>query len=210
MSDQITKILIRKGLNSDRETITLDEAELGYTTDYKRVFVGDGTTEGGNVISNLYLGEVNLTSNASTLANTANYGDFLFDTSDSTFSVLTGSDNTNKDSYLKVSNTNKGTVTQVNVGAGLIVDNASEFLTTTGTINLKLDETNRTVLSKSNDGLLLNLNVLYPTHSVLFTDNNVNPTDPNGILEGSGQTWVSFGELTTSTGSTIYTWLRAG
>lgn len=42
---------IRRGTNADRLTITPTEGELIYTTDSKRVFVGDGTTAGGNDIS---------------------------------------------------------------------------------------------------------------------------------------------------------------
>lgn len=42
---------IRRGTNSERLTITPVEGELIYTTDTKRLFVGDGATVGGNVVS---------------------------------------------------------------------------------------------------------------------------------------------------------------
>lgn len=42
------KIQIRRGTNTDRTTKTFDQGELVYTTDTKEVFVGDGTTVGGN------------------------------------------------------------------------------------------------------------------------------------------------------------------
>jgi Major tropism determinant N-terminal domain len=45
-------IQIRRGLAADRATITPAEGELIYTTDTKIVYVGDGTTLGGNQISN--------------------------------------------------------------------------------------------------------------------------------------------------------------
>lgn len=49
---EIVKLKIRRGPNSQRKLVTLEQGELGYTTDYKRVFVGDGITVGGAVIGN--------------------------------------------------------------------------------------------------------------------------------------------------------------
>jgi hypothetical protein len=42
---------IRRGLNTDRLTITPAAGELIYTTDTKNLYVGDGSTAGGNIIS---------------------------------------------------------------------------------------------------------------------------------------------------------------
>lgn len=42
---------LRRGLSTDRTTVTPAEGELLYTTDTKLVYVGDGSTAGGNVIS---------------------------------------------------------------------------------------------------------------------------------------------------------------
>ena len=47
MANEITKLLIRRGDTKSLTSITLDKGELGYTTDTKRLYVGDGTTEGG-------------------------------------------------------------------------------------------------------------------------------------------------------------------
>jgi hypothetical protein len=52
----IVKIKIRRGSNSDRLRVVLDEGELGYATDYQRLFVGDGNTLGGINIANKFLG----------------------------------------------------------------------------------------------------------------------------------------------------------
>lgn len=60
---------IRRGTNSERLTIIPDEGELLYTTDTKKIFVGDGTTTGGtlvtgglqgNLVDNLYLDNHNI------------------------------------------------------------------------------------------------------------------------------------------------------
>lgn len=42
---------IRKGLEADRLDITPAEAEPIYVTDTKKVYIGDGTTAGGNSLS---------------------------------------------------------------------------------------------------------------------------------------------------------------
>lgn len=44
-------LLIRRGLDVDRMTITPSEGELIYTTDTKALYIGDGVTVGGNSIS---------------------------------------------------------------------------------------------------------------------------------------------------------------
>lgn len=41
------RIFLRRGLDADRLQTPLCEGELGYSTDSKRVFVGDGSTDGG-------------------------------------------------------------------------------------------------------------------------------------------------------------------
>ena len=47
---KIVKQKVRRGLESQRILITLDQGELGYTTDSKRLFVGDGSIIGGTVV----------------------------------------------------------------------------------------------------------------------------------------------------------------
>ena len=41
------RLFLRRGTDTDRQTTTLCQGELGYSTDAFRVFVGDGTTVGG-------------------------------------------------------------------------------------------------------------------------------------------------------------------
>jgi len=52
----IVKIKVRRGTDSDRKRVILDEGELGFTTDTQRFFVGDGGTLGGINIANKFLG----------------------------------------------------------------------------------------------------------------------------------------------------------
>lgn len=53
----LLKLLIRRGLDADRMSIVLTESELGYTTDTKRLYIGDGSTLGGLIVGNKFLGE---------------------------------------------------------------------------------------------------------------------------------------------------------
>lgn len=51
---KIVKIKLRRGSELQRKLVTFDQGELGYVTDSKRVFVGDGTTVGGTVVGSRF------------------------------------------------------------------------------------------------------------------------------------------------------------
>jgi len=64
MADTITKILIRQGTDVQRRTANLtgvifSSGEPGFCVDTKRLYIGDGTTSGGNAIGIQNLGKVN-------------------------------------------------------------------------------------------------------------------------------------------------------
>lgn len=85
----VAKIKIRRGSDFDRRQIILDTGELGYVTDSssRRIFVGDGSTRGGNPAGvKFYTG---LTSNGFQLE-TAQLGDIVYNTVDSKLYCLTG------------------------------------------------------------------------------------------------------------------------
>lgn len=46
----ISKLKVRRGTNTQRKAVVLDQGELGYTIDTKRLFIGNGATYGGEVI----------------------------------------------------------------------------------------------------------------------------------------------------------------
>jgi len=73
-NNTLLKILFRQGTDNDRKNIVLNSGEPGFTTDTKRLFVGDGGTSGGILTGNKFLGSV---SNITTLA-PAEIGDFAF------------------------------------------------------------------------------------------------------------------------------------
>ncbi len=73
----VAKIKLRRGSNSDRKLVTLDEGELGYTTDTNRVYVGNGTTFGGSPTSVYNFGSAERTNG--TVQQKAELGDLIFD-----------------------------------------------------------------------------------------------------------------------------------
>lgn len=53
----LLKLLVRRGVDADRLNVILSEGELGYTTDTKKLYVGDGQTAGGiPVFGSAFLG----------------------------------------------------------------------------------------------------------------------------------------------------------
>ena len=53
MADQVDAIIrLRRGPDGERRTITFESGEVGYSTDVKRAFIGDGTTVGGSLLGN--------------------------------------------------------------------------------------------------------------------------------------------------------------
>ncbi|MDB4396179.1 tail fiber protein [bacterium] len=87
LENTLLKLLVRRGDDLDRQNITLSEGELGYTTDGKRLFVGDGQTQGGIIVGNKWKGSV---SDISTVTGAIS-GDYAFENSSSIFYVWTGS-----------------------------------------------------------------------------------------------------------------------
>lgn len=90
---------LRRGTNAQRQTITPVEGELVFTTDTKQLFVGDGTTVGGNSVSapvtsvNGQTGTVSLTTNEVSEGN----GNLYFTNEraqDASASMLTGGTHT--------------------------------------------------------------------------------------------------------------------
>jgi hypothetical protein len=81
----IIKLKIRRGTDAQRKSVVLEQGELGYTTDTKRVFVGDGLLSGGNIVGN-----VSWSPQTRTNITTAQIGDIVYD--NSLLYQLTGTD----------------------------------------------------------------------------------------------------------------------
>lgn len=53
---RIVKLKLRRGTDDQRKQVVFEEGELIYTTDTKRVYVGDGRLSGGNLLANSVYG----------------------------------------------------------------------------------------------------------------------------------------------------------
>jgi len=70
------KWIFRQGSDTNRKQIVLNSGEPGYTTDTKRLWVGDGVTNGGVLVGNLFKGSgIDVTTFAP-----CEIGDLAFDT----------------------------------------------------------------------------------------------------------------------------------
>ena len=95
----VVKIKVRRGTDNDRKLITLDVGELGYVQDAasRRLFVGDGSTKGGNPAgAKLYSGDF---VNDPTNLTTSQVGDIVFNSYDNRLYCLTGVDINNFPDY---------------------------------------------------------------------------------------------------------------
>ena len=88
----VAKIKIRRGSDFDRRQIILDTGELGYVTDSvsRRLFVGDGSTRGGNPAGTKFYTGLIFGAQAGFQLETAQVGDIVFNTVDSKLYCLTG------------------------------------------------------------------------------------------------------------------------
>ena len=92
---EIVKLKLRRGTDAQRQTVTLEQGELGYTTDNKRVWVGDGFTIGGTTVGNI--AHQPLSVNTRTDLTTAVTGDIVYE--DNLLYQLSGTDATTLSSW---------------------------------------------------------------------------------------------------------------
>jgi microcystin-dependent protein len=88
LENTLLKLLVRRGDDADRQNITLSEGELGYTTDSKRLYIGDGSTQGGVITGNKFLGSV---ADHTSLVGGA-VGDIAYNTTNNILYVKTATD----------------------------------------------------------------------------------------------------------------------
>ena len=74
----IIKLIVRQGSDSERKHILLEKGEPAYTTDTERLYVGNGSLSGGNVVGNLFRGSAPYPNDPSLVP--AVEGDFAYGT----------------------------------------------------------------------------------------------------------------------------------
>lgn len=181
----IIKLKVRRGTNTQRKSVILDQGELGYTTDTKRLFVGNGVLSGGVVVGS----KVHpILSNYSSLTGTiAEINDVVVAASQ--FYQLTASDYTNINSWANISNKYDPTIFNLDGNGAITLTNnsiaASKLLSSSvnsglaiqsGSLTLQYDATNFTLASNK---LTLNSNGV--DKSVLNST-----AFGNGLTGGSG------------------------
>lgn len=94
----LLQLITRQGTNSDRLEVVLKSGELGYTTDTKRLFVGDGATLGGINTGNVFKGYVvDLTSVGAGIV-----GDLAYKVGDKSIYVILSGDGTSLGDWTKI------------------------------------------------------------------------------------------------------------
>ena len=89
--EPITRIIIRRGTEAERQGVLLLQSEPGFATDSKRLYIGDGTTFGGVPIGTKFLGFAAFGSIASNVpaTNAPAINDIVFDTTTNILYALT-------------------------------------------------------------------------------------------------------------------------
>jgi len=138
---KITKIKLRRGTNNERKTVILDQGEVVYTTDTKRLFVGNGVLSGGDNVSsrvhpilNNYLSLSSLNAERNDIVQASNI-----------WYQLTGTDSTTLSSWANISQ-KIGTTLQYEADGTLSVKlsslSASHFNPVTVNSGLKVESGN--------------------------------------------------------------------
>ena len=149
LENTLLKLLVRRGTNYDRQQITLDSGELGYTTDTKRLFIGDGTTAGGTLVGNKYKGRA---SNITTLA-PVDIGDYAYDTDNSTYYICVSGTGSIAADWLQVATNNSAGNETIDISTSSSITvgtlSAGNFSADALGESLALDSSERITLSSS-------------------------------------------------------------
>lgn len=76
--NSLIKLLVRQGTDNERKNVILNPGEPGYTTDTRRLFIGDGATRGGVLAGNVFKGS----GSSVTSFAPAEVGDLAYSTTD--------------------------------------------------------------------------------------------------------------------------------
>ena len=148
LENTLLKLLVRRGTNEDRKNITLDEGELGYASDTTRLFIGDGTTVGGNLIGNKFLG-----SRPDVTVETGEINDLAFDSDNNTLLRIKQNNGSNITDWETVSNLlssgNSSIVIDAAQRATVGTLSAGNFSADALGNSIELDTSNRIALSSS-------------------------------------------------------------
>jgi hypothetical protein len=178
-------LLLRRGLEADRLSITPEEGELIYVTDTKLIYVGDGVTPGGILVAGGGTPSPTPTYSLARSAATVNEGGSV------TITLTT----TNVSNGTSVPYTITGTgITAADLGLGALTGN---FTVNSNSASLILNIAND-FTTEGSETFTLTLNSIVPTTSI-----NVTITDTStAIIDGGSPSSTSF-DLVLDGGSPI-------
>lgn len=171
----LLKFVVRQGTDSERKNIKLTSGELGYTTDTKKLYVGDGSTDGGILVGNGFKGSV---SDITTLA-PAETGDLAYDSDNNKLYRLKDNDGSTQSDWEQIG----GVYTSGDGSIGISSDNkitvgklsASNLDNDVASFPIYLDGSNKIALSA-----IASIDEIYPrndTKVTLFSALNINGLD---------------------------------
>lgn len=154
---KIVKLKIRRGTDSQRRTTLLDQGELGYTTDTKRLFVGNGVLSGGlNLNTKAHPPLTNYTSLSNLNAETGDLvmaNNLVYQLTGTNYSVLSGWANVSQRFNSTQFSYNASNVVSIpfggldpqvldpaGVGGGLVVDGLGLYAALNSTLTLTADQ----------------------------------------------------------------------
>lgn len=166
LENTLLKLLIRRGADDDRVNVVLSQGELGYTTDTKRLYVGDGSTPGGILVGNKFTGTaVDIT----TLQNVMP-GDYGYDADAHSLLIFVGGDSTDINNWLQVANNQ-------------IAEDGSIIITDTNTIKVGLLSAGNFSSDALGSSLVLDSNSRLAVNPVSITTDKINTTSSTSFLE---------------------------
>lgn len=206
LQNTLLKLIVRQGTDATRKNVILDSGEIGYSTDTKRLFVGDGITYGGVLIGNVFqgkaadvtsfspceIGDMAYNTNKNILQYVKqNDGSSLSDWDDLSVGILTSGDD-----YIDISANYEISLNALSAGMlsnDVVASNSPIYLDGNGRLELRYQSP---IIKNGNqltiDTQVLNpdfINLIYPVGSVYLSYNSVNPS-----VLFTGTTWVQVGQ----------------
>ena len=201
LENTLLKLLIRRGTDGDRKQITLTEGELGYTTDTKRVFIGDGSTPGGVLVGNKFAG---LNSDLTLLA-PGDIGDLAFNTDNNSIYIIEENDGSLPTDWKRIAKEYTAGDSTVNItGDGVISVNKLSAGNLSDDMlgeSLELDGNDRVALKSSIN--IDDVTIRSGTHLNLPKDLNI-----GGIEYEFPQTVPGVAEVLTAVTATTLDWVE--
>ena len=117
-NDTLIKLIVRQGTDNERQNIVLNSGEIGFTTDTERLFVGNGTDDGGILVGNKFKGS----GPDITTFSPSEIGDMVYNTDTRTLYRLQTSDGSDPEDWENIGGRGiKSDTTQA--GGGTAIDN---------------------------------------------------------------------------------------